>query len=353
MRNARSVFCNGDISVSYQFVLAYDASDIYDVVFSQLFSSPRTRIARLERSRLRELVEKIALSRKLKFPLKTYLGCRMAQRRAHEIAAEISPISEGTNWCVILLADQLRYERSGLAKEIKKVLPSAKIVVFLLDLIAKNADKQDLVQSKNKTVDTIVSFDSGEANRFGIQYHPCPFSPLDRGISDQDTEYDVCFVGRAKDRFSTILETLAVLNRADCRCYFYVSGVSPEQRVVLEGLEYGEGMAYSDYLKYVSRSKCLLEIVQGGGTDSTLRLMESIAFGKHLLSNCRHLEDNVLFDAERMHIFEKPNEIDVEAIKKMEAGVSPYRSLITPEHFLDDVEKMIGDDGAQEGKQQV
>ena len=144
-------------------VLAYDASDIYDVVFSQLFSSPRTRIARLERSRLRELVEKIALSRKLKFPLKTYLGCRMAQRRAHEIAAEISPISEGTNWCVILLADQLRYERSGLAKEIKKVLPSAKIVVFLLDLIAKNADKQDLVQSKNKTVDTIVSFDSGEA----------------------------------------------------------------------------------------------------------------------------------------------------------------------------------------------
>ena len=45
--------------------------------------------------------------------------------------------------------------------------------------------------------------------------------------------------------------------------------------------------------------------------------------------------------------------IDVEAIKKMECWSEPLPESNHSRAFLDDVEKMIGDDGAQEGKQQV
>ena len=101
----------------------------------------------------------------------------------------------------------------------------------------------------------------------------------------------------------------------DLRCEFYIAEVKEEERIYgLEGIHYIKYMKYSKTLELISRSKCLLEVVQEGQVGSTMRSMEALVYRKKLLTNDKSIKSQEYFCKENMFVFEEPIDIDKDFI---------------------------------------
>lgn len=73
-------------------------------------------------------------------------------------------------------------------------------------------------------------------------------------------------------------------------------------------------VSYEMNLKMVAQSRCIVEIMQRGQSGITLRTLESIFYGKKLLTNNKYILDSELYDKANMFYFERVEDIDEGAL---------------------------------------
>lgn len=215
---------------------------------------------------------------------------------------------------VYLGGNSIRFD-GGLTKYIRKKYPSARQVILHMDLIAKKC-KYDYSLIRNK-VDAAISYDHEEAEKYGISWYPLRFYNRTLPLTEPDHfEYDAYFLGNAKDRLPIIMGVYHKLAADNLRCKFLLTGVPAENQIPLEGVSYISGIPYEENLQYVQKSKCILEIGQGGTSASTLRLDEAVTYHRLLLSNCVAAKGSPYYIPETMSFFSEPEDIDLSFIRK-------------------------------------
>lgn len=246
---------------------------------------------------------------------------------------------EDRNPCFILFADVIPFERFGLTKMIRKTFPRAKIVYFYQDLVARDPNKLYLIQKK--TADCIFSFDCGDAETYHLYEHNFPYSKWREHFYCGTPEYEVCFVGKAKDRLPQILEAYDYFTTQGLRCCFYVTGVPETEKQFADRIFYCDEMPYETYLDKISKAKCILEIMQGGGSGNTLRINEAVEFNKILITNNINVKKNPLYDPRYMFPYEKIDRIECDCIREIQNVCYENREQMSIETFLEDVAKTL------------
>ena len=240
------------------------------------------------------------------------------------------------NICFVLFSDCLRLEEDGFFDVLRDKFPSCKIVLFFQDLVSKDKRKQDFLKYKRDEVDLIYSFDNNDANEYNLLFHNIPYSYSKQGVN-YELEYDITFVGQAKDRLEQIYKCLFYFNSLNIQVHFYLIGVSYEEKLYVPNVEYVSWMPYKDYLQIVLKSKCILEVMQHGGNGNTIRVPEAIALNKLLLSNNVKLSSNPFYDSKYMRIFDDISKVDILGFLNQEANYS-QSDIITPCRFLHDID---------------
>lgn len=185
-------------------------------------------------------------------------------------------------------------------------------VVYYDDLISKDCDFET-IRSK---ADLVISYDQSEAIKYDICYFKeDTYSKLIDLPEEFDYESDVYFLGAAKDRLKLIMETYKALSKQGLKCKFILAGVDEKDRIKAEGIEYTNGISYEENLRHVVKTKCLLEIVQGGSVDMTLRSREAIAYQRRLLTNCVCIPKEY-YHKSQLQVFSKPDAINTEFIRR-------------------------------------
>lgn len=215
--------------------------------------------------------------------------------------------------CFVFAGGKYITESKGLRKYIFMKSPSNKCIVYCADLIAK---KSWDVEKVKQSCDAIVTYDPGEAEKYGIYCFDKPIYGRIKPLTQPEQfEYDAFFLGFAKDRLDTIRYTYKKLTDAGLKCLFIVCGVDKEKQLD-DGIRYQKPISYDENIQLVQKSRCLVEIIQGSSNSATLRTEEAIVYHRKLLTNHVRIAETDYYNPEYMSTFLDPDEIDIEFIKK-------------------------------------
>ncbi len=124
----------------------------------------------------------------------------------------------------------------------------------------------------------VYSYSIQDAQKYGLNYNPQFF--VDVPINEKNNIiYDTIFIGKNKKRLKELEKIYNLFNNP----YFYVVKDGNEISNILNLQD--KQMPYEEYIKLLSRSKSILEILYTENADYSLRTMESIFLQKKLITN--------------------------------------------------------------------
>lgn len=240
--------------------------------------------------------------------------------------------------CFLLLAGGknnilLKY---GLAEKLREKYRNSKIVFFINDLVTKTKQPIGLIKDK---ADLVISFDPGDTDKYELLNHVIPYSDFQFGLSE--IEYDITFVGAAKDRFQELLSIHKYLKSQGINSHFHIINVPKQEQVDIDGVVYSGFISYEENLRILSKSRCIIEIVQKEGTGNTIRVGEAIIMGKRILTNNPFIRTNGVYDSSNMSIFTSCEDIDLEFIKDKSEVRYPLKNQIYPINLLHFIESKL------------
>lgn len=224
-------------------------------------------------------------------------------------------------------------ESPGLYDYIKKLNPENKVMVYLMDMIEKTVGNIDDIRG---CTDAIVSYAASDAEKYGIYHFDGIFYGATVDVTElADFEWDAYFLGFAKDRLERIHRAYRVLSKAGLRCNFIICGTKPEDRIEGEGLHYQEPISYVENLENVKKSRCVLELMQGGSDAPTLRTQEAITYKRKLLTDHLSAADQPYFNPAFMSLFAEPEDIDTDfAAQPIDYSVFDDRYDLSPDKLI-------------------
>ena len=166
---------------------------------------------------------------------------------------------------------------------LKDIYPNSKYVCYFQDLIITH---HNINISKVKEVfDLVISYDISDSIKYCLKYHPTVYSKATVEVDNTTPKSDIYFLGAAKNRLDQIYQAYDYFQSKNLKCEFYITDVSLEQQRKRRGIHFISGMSYSENLKHVFNSKCILEINQAKALGETLRSWEAITQNKKLITN--------------------------------------------------------------------
>ena len=210
---------------------------------------------------------------------------------------------------------------------LKKKYKDCKLAFYYNDIIDTcEPSKFEYVKS---VFDLVLTFDKKEAEKYKIKYYGVVHSKCEPAIEETAEESDVFYVGSDRGRFDTIMETFIRLSDKGKCCVFYIFELLRENENKLAEFikkckRHGKAFMYKNSLlyvneycwygktlKYISKTKCLVEILLPEQTAGTLRQAEAVMYGKKLITNCKEAKEKPYYRAENIFVFDKPEDIDV------------------------------------------
>ena len=166
-----------------------------------------------------------------------------------------------------------------------------------------------------------------------------PYS--DHDFEKREEIYDITFVGAAKDRLKELLNIHKSLVSKGINSHFHIINVPQEQQEDIDGVVYSGFISYEENLRILSKSRCIIEIVQKGATGNTIRVGEAIIMHKKILTNNPHILTNGVYDSSNMKVFSSSEDIDIEFIKNKKEVFYSVRELMYPINLLFFIERNL------------
>jgi hypothetical protein len=251
----------------------------------------------------------------------------------------LNPAFDGKPLCFILYGRY--YERYGMSliEYLHKKYQNCRIVCYLGDLVrAYSFD----INSCFQYFDAVFSFDKKDALDHHLLYCMEPFSfyPVDK--NPLIPESDVTFIGYAKDRLKDILAIYEILEMNNLKCDFHIVDVAESDQLYCDKIIYNKQLDFIEVLQHVISSKCILEVLQSGGSSPTSRVSEAIIYGKKLLSNCLELKSYSYYNTNYISIFTDPKNIDIAFLNKnIEMINYNFMDKLSPMCMVDCIEKNL------------
>ena len=254
-------------------------------------------------------------------------------------------LSIDEEYCFIIYSRLYESFSSSIYLYLKNTYRNSKVVFYFGDLVSRH--KLDILKVV-KNSDKVFTFDKGDAQKYNLIWLLEPFSSSitkNKLLSEANNliNWDVTFVGHAKNRYEKIIEMYEVLVNKGLKCDFHIIGVPKHKRKYTKSIGYSP-LSFIELLKHVVSSKCVVEVLQDNGASPTTRYTEAMLFGKNLLTDCKAFKKN---DKRPPNIFyyekiDDINNLDTrELIKKVEYEKEKYVSEFSIEKMIYDIGKII------------
>lgn len=198
--------------------------------------------------------------------------------------------------------------------------------------------------------DLILSYDIEDCKKYGFTYLGYTYCSRKNGIIPSGNESYIYFVGENKpgdNLYDLVSGVFKYLNTAKIKARFIVVdsfkkhvSCNTEQLIFKE-----KYIPYDDVLSDVLSSNCILEILQAGQQQQSARYFEAICYNKKLLTNNPHIVELPFYDSRYMKYFSKPDDIDVEWVKRKENIDYNYRGEFSSAKIIEQIEKIGIDSG--------
>ncbi len=292
--------------LKYNFVFLFAKEDWWDVIFGkEMRNCPNVRIYKgaFKGNKFQQWLFRLhwsySINSKINLPFKS-IWFRKMYKQDFEQKKPLCFVYMGGN--------KIRFD-GGFTNYVRKKSKDNKQVIYHADLISKKC-LYDYSVVRDK-VDMAITYDKAEAEKYNINFfEEVSFSKPVFGTFPAKYDQDVYFLGAVKDRYKLLLDVHEHLTENGIKCRFLLAGVSEEQQVKRDGIEYIQGITYEENLRNVVRSRCVLEVVQGDSSGITLRTREVLSYGRKLITNNLNVPRH-FFAEHQLIVFSSPDEIEI------------------------------------------
>ena len=326
----------------YRFIVVCIDTELYDSVYSQLNELSYAHFDNhYPHTYLEKKLYKVHFSDRVNNIIELPFKEIWIDRRINYYSKILSNMdTDNEKLCFILFSDCLQLEQYGFSKKLKTKFPDCRIVYYFQDLISQDVSKQVFIKNIPSQIDLVYTFDYADAENYGLEFHDIPYS-YPQKESCENVQYDISFVGAAKNRLNDIIAVYEKLKKQNLKSFFYIVGADDKAKESGQDFVYGPPLKYYDYLKIVEKSKCILEIMQKEGTGSTIRLGESIMYDKLLISNNKALKKSAFYNPQYMLCIDDDDYSSISEFVKQYPIVQKSKEEILPENLLLSVKERL------------
>lgn len=243
--------------------------------------------------------------------------------------------------CFLVNSSVLKLQKSGMLTYLRQQYKNCKIVLFFTDLFEYENRFYSIDEIKS-LFDLVLSFDQGDCEKYGFTYYPLVYSFTEVEDNPNIKESDVYFVGKAKDRYDEIISAYEKFKNAGLVCDFNIVNAKKQDRKYDGEINYISQMDYKTNLEHIKKTRCMLEIMQGGGRGYTLRYCEAIAHDRRLITNNPEIKYAPFYNEKLISVFEKIDDIDVDFVKNGEKDVDyHFKDELSPKKLLLFIDKIL------------
>ena len=145
----------------------------------------------------------------------------------------------------------------------------------------------------------IWSFDPEDCIEYNFKFNTT-FYFSDISLPINNIQYDVFFIGNDKGRVEYLQKLEGELTKLGFKGYYHIISGKKEKEN-----KHFQRISYLEYLKIVSKTKALIDIVPFRQSGLTIRVMESIFFKKKLITNDHSIINQDFYSAENIFIVGK------------------------------------------------
>ena len=211
------------------------------------------------------------------------------------------------------------------------------LIIDLYFINSLEAGSKAIINAKNMynkfEWNHIYTFDPVDAEKYKFEFLGFNYySKLNIENLKKDITSDVYFVGGLKGgREKEIIDLYNSLIAENVNCDFNINLNSEDNKPEVEGIKFNYGwISYSEILKHVLSSNCIIEILQKGQNGTTLRYFEAVCYNKKLLTNNPNIVNYPFYNSETMKYFKNIDDIDFEWIKERNKIEYNYKNEFSP-----------------------
>lgn len=184
--------------------------------------------------------------------------------------------------------------------------------------------------------DYIFTFDPEDLKKYCFHYQEQLYSMLSNNVCIEINS-DLYFCGRAKtERLVKLHNVYDYLNKNGISMVYRISRVKKKDRKY-SGILYKKEIPYRNMIQELKKSNCILEILTEGQSGASLRYFEAICYNKKLLTDNKNVVNLPFYDPRYIKVFENPEDIDIEWVKKREEINYHYDGRFSPSRFIDKI----------------
>lgn len=261
----------------------------------------------------------LIIPKRFKYLLRKFIQNKYTNYCSSYFSKQITISNEkksNTKICFIVMARI--YEEFGdtITKYLRKNYPNAICTSYFVDVVSSFKCP---VSDYYSSFDKIYSFDKTECNKYGFTYCLEPFAYHQIPSSVKNPEYDVTFIGAAKDRLNDILSVYEKLKAHNLKLDFWIFGVKEENQKYKDEIHYNSYLSFDEFINHTLNARCTFETLQKNGSSPTTRFSMCMLYKRKLLTNCIELLDSEWSETmatDNIQVYKDMNSIDFDWIKK-------------------------------------
>ena len=225
---------------------------------------------------------------------------------------------------------------------LKNTFPGSRIVLLHRDL--KKVCLRTFPQlPDNPVLDLEMTYDKGEAALYGYPWFSEYESKIELNTSENYPESDVFMACNVKDRLPLILEAYSIFAKAGLKVFFYLTGVSDNEKVIKPGIIYSDKyLSYKQMLMHTINSRCVLEINQGNSDGYTSRFLEAVIYGKRLITNNQTILNSPFYKSGNIQVVTNMKDINPSFITDGNGFVDyNYKGEFSPFRMIERVDEEL------------
>lgn len=193
-------------------------------------------------------------------------------------------------------------------------------IVYLYSNIVK-ASGSEVYHITNyllKHYDHVFAFDKLDSEKYGFEYSPLIYTTNEaRDVNEY--KYDLFYIGKAKDRYSQLIEIFEKAKHCGLRTNFNIVGVPEDEQLYKDEIHY-KPLKYEDVIKNMIESRCFVDAIQGESSALTIKTCEAVLFDRKLITTNKNVACEPFYHPENILIY--PSDISLK--KFMDIPIKKY-----------------------------
>lgn len=245
-------------------------------------------------------------------PLNRYFELPFKRLWFNKVVDESKLTKDDEIYFILYESFHMTYSREFI-KHYKTKYKKAKFLFFFTNPVGEYNQKR--IGKIKDLLDGIFSFNKDDVEKYGYTFSNAEPFVLPKQ-EDLEPETDLFFVGANKGRLPILISLYERMAALGAVCDFWITEVAENEQKYADVIHYNQRLSYEDVLRHDAKTRCVVEILQGGKSYTSIRTLEALQYHKKILTMSDTVKEEKYYNPHFFQVFRDVEDISLDFIRE-------------------------------------